>query len=331
MKSLCWSYLLCFLLFAGKSVAQDVPLFSQKLINSFIYNPSLTGVEYGAVTFLHKRGLNKLEGNGTVNYLSFETPIVNKNLGIGANILVEEVNFIRNNYFSISGAYHINLGNLQMLSMGLSAEYTSIKPDLSQVIGDVSDEMLERIQGGDLNSIDFSAGISYRHEHFVAGVGANRLITAINAEDDESLLSQYYTVQVIGKLPVRQSNDLLEPMLSYRKLTQISHLWDIGVYYTMKETITVGGSLRIGSSGFSSTSKDRGINSIGATAAFKIIPEVLIGYTIDIPANKGYQIGLANEITLRYIFNQTTYQKRFNNGRQPSQFKGRYKTRKKRK
>ncbi len=42
-----------------KFIAQDIPLFSQKLSNSFIYNPAIAGQQYGSLTLAHQSSFSK--------------------------------------------------------------------------------------------------------------------------------------------------------------------------------------------------------------------------------------------------------------------------------
>src|SRR3954470_10804159 len=84
------------------SYAQDIPLFSQKLTNSFVYNPALAGHTFGSLTYSYKQNYSNVNNSPQNHFLSIHTPIANHRFGIGANVYQEDVTFLRSMY--ISGA-----------------------------------------------------------------------------------------------------------------------------------------------------------------------------------------------------------------------------------
>src|SRR5690349_4335796 len=84
--------------------AQDIPLFSQKLTNSFMYNPALAGHTFGSATLSYRQNYAKVNGSPTNYFLSVHAPIANHKAGIGGNFYQEDVTFIRNTYASAAFA-----------------------------------------------------------------------------------------------------------------------------------------------------------------------------------------------------------------------------------
>src|SRR5688572_7425457 len=109
--------MLSVLVISGVSRAQDIPLFSQKLTNSFMYNPAVAGHTFGSATFSYRRNYAKVEGAPVNYFLSLHTPIANHKAGIGANVYQEDVTFLRNTYASLAFAYHIRFDRFTTLSM----------------------------------------------------------------------------------------------------------------------------------------------------------------------------------------------------------------------
>lgn len=321
--------ILAVVLSASTLRSQDMPLFSQKLINSFVYNPANAGYDFGAVTYVYRGSLSQLAGAGTLNYLSLEAPIMANNFGVAISAMTEKVNFLRNNSFVAAFSYHLKIAQSQKLSLGVSGEYINIQPDMSEVVGDISDEMLQAIDAGDYNHMDFSTGISYDHPYFRLSVSGNRLATAFKNDKLDPLAVQYYSGQLLGKIPTRGKKDLLEPMLSYRKFTRISHLWDVGLYYTLMDQFVLGGSVRIGGSNRFETAASNGVNAANITVAYTLWEKILLGYSMDIPMDNQYNVGLGNDFTLRYIFNKQSVSHHFESQRSPSRYRGTHKIRKK--
>ncbi|MTI39094.1 PorP/SprF family type IX secretion system membrane protein [Fulvivirga lutimaris] len=284
-----------FLLVMASATAQDIPLFSQKLTNSFIYNPAMAGHTFGSLTFANRKNFNNVTGAAKNNFLSFHTPFYDHRFGLGANIFKEKVNFVDNTYISGAFAYHINFGSYSVLSMGLSAEYNSLGFDIGSVIGDRNDPLL----GQKTNNLDFSFGINYQHRYFKVGAAANRLATSLQISNNASVLSEFYSGYAAGLIPLRGGQDILEPTFTYRKFSEDNDIWDAGLYYTYNNLLTVGGSMRKG-------------DIINIAAGLKIARKVFVGYSYELVNNNlGSDVGTSSEIAIRFDFNDKTYQERF--------------------
>ena len=101
--------------------AQDIPLFSQKLTNSFMYNPALAGHTFGSATFSYRTNYSGVADAPKNYFLSVHTPFSNHRFGVGANVYQEEVSFLKNTYYSGAFAYHLYFNKFSSLSMGVVA------------------------------------------------------------------------------------------------------------------------------------------------------------------------------------------------------------------
>lgn len=295
-KTIHFLLLVVFLSITSLSIAQDIPLFSQKLTNSFIYNPALAGHTYGSITFSHRKNFANVNGSATSNFFSIHTPIKNHKMGIGANFFTEQVNVFKNIYASGAYAYHLTLGGSNTLSMGVSAEYNSIGFDVGKLNFDSS---IEDALLANETSIDFSFGMNYSHKYFKGGVAVNRLATNLELTNKAGILSNFYSGYVAGMIPIRSGLDLLEPTFTFRKFSDVNDAWDAGLYYTYNNMILVGGSWRKG-------------DILSLTGGFQINKKLLLGYSYEfVNNNLGNDLGATSELTLRYDFNNITYQDRF--------------------
>lgn len=275
-------------------IAQDIPLFSQKLTNSFIYNPAVAGHTFGSLTLSRRKTFGDFATN---NFLSIHAPIANHRFGIGANVFTEEINFIENTYASAAFAYHLQFSRYNTFSMGLSAEYNTINFDGSQINFDGGDQdpFFSNFTGD--NNIDFSFGLHYQHQYFKLGFAANRLATSFIRDETQSVLSNFYSVSASGLIPIRSGVDILEPTFNFRKLRDNSDVWDIGAYYTYNNLVLVGASYRQG-------------DILSLTAGLRIAKKIMFGYSFETP-NGDFDLGNTNEFTLRFDFSNQNYQTRF--------------------
>jgi len=279
--------------------AQDIPLFSQKLTNSFVFNPALAGHTFGSMTYSFKQNYNAVEGSPQNHFLSIHTPIANHRFGIGANIYQEDVTFLRNTYASAAFAYHIALDKLTTLSFGVSGEFNSIRTNGALNFTSDQDAEYDNLVQNGVRDYDFSFGVHFQNRYIKAGLASNRLSTAWLRDSSKAVLSNYYSSFVQGLIPLRGGEDMLEPYVAYRKLSDINSILDIGLYYTYNNKIIVGGAYRSG-------------NIISGTLAFKVSKYLTFGYSREIlMGNIGGFVGAANEFTLRYDFNDNNYKERF--------------------
>ncbi len=279
---------LLFIGFAAKG--QDIPLFSQKLTNSFIYNPAMAGIGLGSLTFSHRNNYSGVKGAPNNNFLSFHTPFANYRFGFGANMFQEEVSSLKSTYASAAFAYHININKFSSLSFGVSGEYNS-----SRLSDDViaqnngSDLILNRYAGG-VAQPDFSFGINYQNRLWKAGIAANRLYTAWFEKDSVKNLANYYSGFLQGTIPLEGVRSVIEPYFAYRKFSESNNIFDIGVFYTYDKKITAGVATRSGS-------------ILNGTLAYKLTPNLLVGYSREIiMGSVGGFTGSSNEFVMRLDF-----------------------------
>lgn len=280
--------------------AQDIPLFSQKLTNSFIFNPALAGHSFGSLTYSFKQNYSGVQGAPQNHFLSIHTPIANHRFGIGANIYQEDVNFLRNAYSSIAFAYHIPLSKISSLSFGVSGEYNSLTNNgTTNFTGTIPDPEYERLIASGVKDFDFSFGMHFQNQYIKAGIAANRLSTSWIKEKNSVVLSNYYSGFIQALLPMRGGEDLLEPFIAYRKLSPTNSILDLGMFYTLASKLTLGASLRSG-------------QVLNGTIAYKLNKMLTVGYSREmIAGNVGGFVGSANEFTVRLDFAENNYKERF--------------------
>jgi type IX secretion system PorP/SprF family membrane protein len=279
--------------------AQDIPLFSQKLTNSFIYNPALAGHTFGSLTYSFRQNYAGVEGAPTNHLLSLHAPFSNYRFGSGFNVYQESVNFLTTTFVTGAFAYHLRFNKFSVLSFGISGEFNSIRGNGRLNFDQVqTDPVLNQLQNG-INKPDFSFGAHYQHRFFKVGIAANRLVTAWIDPLNERELSNYYSGYAQGFIPFRDGLDVLEPYIAFRKFSETTDTYDVGVYYTFNNKITFGGATRRG-------------NVVNMSLAYRLSKYLLVGYTREnIMGGVGGFVGSSNEFTLRFDFNDQSYQQRF--------------------
>ncbi|NOS91315.1 MAG: PorP/SprF family type IX secretion system membrane protein [Cyclobacteriaceae bacterium] len=280
---------------------QDIPLFSQKLTNSFMYNPALAGHTFGSITTSYRENYSGV-ANAPKNYfISVHTPIAGHRFGVGANVFQEEVSILKNTYIGGAFAYHLYFNKFSSLSSGVGIEYNMLdfngltSADLSYISNDPTYLRYENTGG----KPDFSFGLMFQNRFVKVGLAANRLATAWLEPTNTKVLSNYYTGFVQGQIPIREGQDVLEPFFSFRKFSEDNYNYDVGLYYTYDNKITIGSAIRAG-------------NLLNFTLGYRFNKYLMVGYSREmITSPVGGFVGSSSEFTLRYDFNDQNYQKKF--------------------
>ncbi len=290
--------LLILSLYSLISFCQDIPLYTQKLTNSFLYNPAVAGHTFGSVTYTYQQSNNNIPNAPTSNFLSLHAPIRKHKFGFGLNLYQEDVNFISNTFLSTAFAHHIRLDRTSSLSMGVSGEYNMMRLS-GNTNSNREDPEYQYLANGGADDIDFSGGIMYQTTFYKIGVSGNRLGAAWLKKENSQVLTSYYTAFFQGMIPLRHGNDILEPSMTYRKFSDTNNSLDFGLYYTYNNQVTIGAAWRSGS-------------VANFTAGLRVAPKVLIGYSHEIfLGDITKQLGATNQFTLRFDFNEYSYKNKF--------------------
>lgn len=278
--------------------AQDAPLFTQKLTNSFLYNPSVAGNTFGSITLSHRKFWSGVQGSPSTTFFSAHTPFGQHRFGTGLNFYQDKVGITTAIYASAAFAYHIRINDNNMLSFGVSGEFNNMKLGGADVIHE-GDPLL----GADSRSaVDFSFGTSYKSKYFQLGAAANRLNALTGVIDTVTQFPAFYSGFFQLNLPFADEKLLFEPMVTVRSFAKSSPQIDAGAYLTGYNTVMIGGSYRTG-------------GTINASAAFKW-KNVMVGYSRDIVTGDFRQgLGATNEISIRFDFNDQSYYMKQRNAR----------------
>lgn len=181
-------YILFFVL--GKGICQQVPLYSQYILNEFIINPSVAGID--GMTSINISGRKQWVGLkyapetyfASVSTRILKSPFnissskINKGskgrVGLGATFISDKNGAINRTHLQLTYAYHIFIQSNQ-LSFGLSAIGTQFKIDRELAELDASDP-LSGILGKSAYFFDANFGVNYSTPKANIGISFNQLI-----------------------------------------------------------------------------------------------------------------------------------------------------------
>jgi type IX secretion system PorP/SprF family membrane protein len=137
-------YIYIFCMLAAGLYSQQLPQYSQYMLNDMAINPAVAGKD----DFADVRSNNRYQWVGITDaprtyMLTAHGPIRAKNMGLGMNLFTDIVGPTRRTGFNLSYAYHLKLQEDLHLSMGLSAGILQWGLDGSKLIlRDEGDENL---------------------------------------------------------------------------------------------------------------------------------------------------------------------------------------------
>lgn len=271
-------YSILFLIAAGSGVAQQLPQYSQYMLNEMAINPAVAGRD----DFAEVRSNNRHQWLGITDaprtyMLTLQGPIKDKNMGLGMNIYTDVVGPTRRTGLSFSYAYHLKLQKDLNLAFGLSAGIQQWGIDGNKItLREEGDQQL-------LTSYktapvpDLGAGIYfYKKEEFYVGFSLPQLYRApiglYPEAQKNSRLSSQYNLNAAYKIVV-DDDFTVEPsfLVKYEKPAPVKV--DVGARVIYKSEIWAGLVFR---------HKD----AVSALLGYMYKDYLMIGYSYDFTTTK---------------------------------------------
>jgi type IX secretion system PorP/SprF family membrane protein len=203
--------------------AQQVPMYSQYLMNGFLINPSLAGRDgYTSVNVTARQQWVGLTGAPATYAASFQTRILKNsyiskstsvrrkivrptkggNVGLGGYIFSDRNGIMKRTGILLDYAYHLELGKTNgmpnYLSLGLAATFYQYAIDLSGdlLLRDVDDDFLNNYDRV-IYIPDFNFGASYTTTKYYIGfamssISRGSLLFANSGDNKRSELGHYF-------------------------------------------------------------------------------------------------------------------------------------------
>ncbi len=131
----------------GSIYAQQLPQYSQYILNRYVINPASAGSEnYFLGQTNYRTQWEGVQDAPRTYILSVNGPLKNKNMGIGGYLFTDVTGPTRRNGFSLSYAYHLKLNESLKLSMAVNGGLLQYAIDGSEIsLEDESDPIRSNI------------------------------------------------------------------------------------------------------------------------------------------------------------------------------------------
>lgn len=300
-KFIALTWLLLLLNLAAYS--QQLPLFSQYVLNAFLLNPAIAGSDGFTTVNLTSRlqwlgydnGPQTYSCSAQMRLLKRNTQVSKRKLfgarsgrvGLGANVLSDHNGALTTTQAAFTYAYHIHFQTNQ-LSFGITGKFTQVSIDKNKLsFDDPSDPVLKSLNGS-IYYPDAAVGIFYSGPKGFIGTSVDQLFQSglrfTNSDVSYVMHRQYY---VLGgfNFPVGDVYDL-EPSFLIKTNEQFTTQVDVGMRAFMEKLYWFGFTFRTNSLGTNNPSNIFSNNN--ATYIFSIglrYRQFIIGYSFDYSTN----------------------------------------------
>ena len=224
--------------------AQQLPQYTQYMLNDLAINPAVAGKD----NYADVRSNNRYQWVGMTDaprtyMLTLHSPLKNRHMGLGTHIYTDIVGPTRRVGINIAYAYHIKIAEKTRLSLGLSAGIQQWGIDGHKLhLHDAGDDnLLTQYQTKVVP--DFGAGLYVHNEKWYIGVSAPQLyqapINLYEGGDNKGTLVTHFIVN--GAYKIKVSDDFkVEPsfLLKYANPTPLEI--DLGARVIYQEQIWLG-------------------------------------------------------------------------------------------
>ena len=248
-------------LFMLPVLAQQRPQYSQYMVNNFLLNPALTGIEdYADIRISGRQQWVGLDGAPETYYVSAHTPL-NKGAsgnkyhralahhGVGVILHTDRTGPLRRTGFTGSYAYHLPLTTKLNIAAGASAGI--IRNSINGGELDLGNDADPLANGGNLNNsvVDLNLGLWLYSRNFSIGIAGAQLLEdagsfSAEAENEATFnLQRHYFSTISYRLEPTEELDVIPSIML--KLAQPSPLSvDVNLRVLYDERFWVGASYR---------------------------------------------------------------------------------------
>lgn len=272
--------------------AQQLPLYSEYMFNTFEINPAYAGARDAIqITSMFRKQWTGFKTAPQSTFLSIDMPIPDKRIGLGVKIVDDRDEITKTFGGQAAYSFKIPTGDYSTLALGLQAGAMSFKSDFTRVdVIDPNDPSFSQV----VNSVkvNFGTGIFFNTEYFFAGLSVPNLIRHNLRKNDPGNLSDikqnmhvYFNTGYV--FPV-SDNLMVKPSILVRGLVGSPISFDVNTNLWIADMLSLGASYR---------NKSALVGLIN----IRVLPELYMGYAYDHSISRLNIIAKgSHEVILRY-------------------------------
>ncbi|MCB9186823.1 MAG: type IX secretion system membrane protein PorP/SprF [Flavobacteriales bacterium] len=234
--------------FSASTFAQQIPQYSQYMLNDYILNPAMTGQH----DYWEVKSNNRLNWIGITDaprtfILSAHGPFRKYNMGMGGSVFADITGPTSRIGFYLSYAYHLKLSKSLRLGMGLSLGLLQYRIDGTKVTLYENGDPVFPNQVMTVYTADATFGVNLKHKNFNFGISipqiiGNQLKFLENQESTKSSLARHY--MAMGGYTFHVGDFGIMPNVLLKYVYPAPPQFDAGVKFDWRDQIWIGASYR---------------------------------------------------------------------------------------
>lgn len=234
--------------FSFASFGQQIPQYSQYMLNDYILNPAMTGQH----DYWEVKSNNRLNWIGITDaprtfILSAHGPFRKHNMGMGGSVFADITGPTSRIGFYLSYAYHLKLSKSLRLGMGLSFGLLQYRIDGTKVTLYENGDPVFPNQVMTVYTADATFGVNLKHKNFNFGISipqiiGNQLKFLENQESTKSSLARHY--MAMGGYTFHVGDFGIMPNVLLKYVHPAPPQFDAGVKFDWRDQIWIGASYR---------------------------------------------------------------------------------------
>lgn len=252
--------------------AQQLPLYSEYMFNTFEINPAYAGARDAIqITSMFRKQWTGFKSAPQSTFLSVDMPIPGKRVGLGVKIVDDRDEITKTVGAQAAYAYKVPTGDYSTLAFGLQAGVMNFQSDFTKVdVIDPNDPSFSQIVN--TSKANFGTGIFFNTESFYVGVSVPNLIRYNLRQGDSGTFSDikqnmhiYFNTGYVFRL----SNDfVVKPSVLVRGLVGSPVSVDVNANLWIADMVSFGTSYRNNS-------------ALVGIINLRVLPELYLGYAYD--------------------------------------------------
>ncbi len=268
MKKIVYSLLL---LVSVSVMAQQEPQYTQYMYNPSVINPAYAGsLGYGSLFSLYRTQWIGLEGAPKTLNLSYHQPLENTNLGLGGNIVHDEIGPSTTTNLGIDVSYTIRFENESRLAFGIKAGGQLLNIDYTKLNHYNPSDVSFRNNIANQFSPNIGVGLFYYNENSYLGLSVPMLLETKSYDEfaysDVNRRQHFYLAG--GKVFDLAYNLKFKPAFVAKMVAGAPLQVDLTGNFLINDKFTVGLAYRWSA-------------ALSALVGFKVSDRLAIGYGYD--------------------------------------------------
>lgn len=280
-------------LFSASSFAQQDPQFTQYMYNTMTVNPAYAGSQgHSVITLLGRTQWVGINGAPNTQTLSFDTPLNSRGLGLGVNVMNDEIGPAQEIYVDANFSYAIEATDVGRLAFGLKTGLRHLNVDVSKL----NPEKQSDVNLVNVNKVfpTVGAGLYYYTNKYYLGIAVPNMIKSKHYKETikggDIASERFHFFAIAGYVFDLNDNLKFKPAALLKGVSGAPVSLDVSANFLYNERLYAGVAWRWD-------------DSVSALLGYQVSDRFHIGFAYDLTTSeyRPYNNG-TYEVLLRYEF-----------------------------